>query len=209
MIRWAVKAGDVNLATYLLRQNKPSIGSLHLLQDAARNEKQPWKLLDTLLKEGMPPMADEGTLEVELLSALTAALANPISDGQLVAKLYSAMTTKLVLSLGSKELVYIAKNRERGAEILQTLLDFKSVVVSPGFIGSFEVIKTAFANSNSKVLKLLFTSKLLLGAYDFDGNSVRFGEIVTDASEEHFLDDIRRKGATIVRSENGLGTKNP
>jgi ankyrin repeat protein len=211
---WAIEAGDVNLVTHLLKRKGHYVHAPYiLLRVAASNQERPLELVDTLLKSwtvgsirNPPPLGsltDDNILEDHLM---TAALENPAADGLLVANLCTAITTAEV-KLDVHTLSKVAENRERGAELLQTLLDHKSVVLDAPYWDTFKVIETAVANGNPNILKILFTSKLLLGA--FPDSETSFVNIVAGVPTERFLHDLQHKYATVAPTEDTVEIEEP
>jgi hypothetical protein len=202
VVQSAIEVGDLNLMTYLLERKITAWIYPYLLDTAASSEKYPWKLLEALLETDKANKAGGDYSETDLSTTLLSLLANSVADGQLIVQLCTRMT---VVTVDCSMLLAIAENRERGAELLQTLFGFNMEVLITTFSGMLDVIKTAISNGNPEVLKLLFAFEERFPYQSEDD----FGDIVAGAAEEHFLDDIQNKYTTIARTNDVLDAKVP
>jgi hypothetical protein len=198
----AIEAGDLDLVIFLLRRKrneKVRVWRRHF-QMAASRENHPWELLKAFL-EG------KNDAQEDLHKALPYLLSNPVANSEMITKLCERMTQ---VTINLEDLFPIAASRERGTEVMRSLLKFNLKVKyfshTPERYTPGDIVRVAISNRNPEVLKLLVTSNVIPIDQFSD---TEFFSIVAVGSREHSLNDIQRKYVTIVHTYDPLDEKAP
>lgn len=183
----AIYAEDVDLVAYLLRKAKLTTITSSMLRAVVSSRRRPHDLLDQLV----PPESVEVKVKVELTwKVVGVALQNPLTDERLLRRLLG--WRKRPRKITNAMLISMAKNRERGTDLLRVCLEAKNVVFTED--GGLDVINAAMANANRPFLEAIFKEH---------GNNLSMDEMIFERlvlDLRNGRDDLEGKYAGVARS---------